>query len=208
VWATDRLLVATLTLAWPALVCANPDLPLPGAPPAPHAPRLDALPQPATRGEIDLEALARGFTTLGPGPTLPPRVEARLIVFISLAMPEATLDRLVEQASRARARLVLRGLTEGSLVRTAARVQALIGRRQVAIQIDPREFDRYEVRRVPTFVLVRDQPAGACAAGQCAGALRASVAGDVSLDYALRQLRDRVPSLREDATRLLSNLQR
>jgi conjugal transfer pilus assembly protein TrbC len=211
VWATDRFLLALLTaLPWTASLHASPASPsaLPGPPPAAQAPRIESLPQPAARHAIDLEALARGFASEGSNAALPATGQTQLLVFISLAMPEATLKRLIDQAARAPARLVLRGLSEGSLVRTATRVQALTGQRQVAIQIDPREFDRYTVRRVPAFVLVRDEAAGGCAVGQCAGAAHASVAGDVSLDHALEQIRDRVPGLREEATRLLASLRR
>jgi len=210
VWATERCGTFTtlLSLPWAALAQvagAN----LPGPPPVPHAPRIEALPQPATREALDLEAITRGFGADAAAPTLAARGEAQLLVFISLAMPEARLRRLVNQAARARARLVLRGLSEGSLVRTATRVQALIGRQQTAIEIDPRDFDRFSISQVPTFVLVKADAASAtagCSTGQCAGTTHASIAGDVTLDYALRQIADRAPAFRGDATRLLERL--
>jgi conjugal transfer pilus assembly protein TrbC len=154
-----------------------------------------------------LEALARGFAADGRPPSASNSGEAQLLVFVSLSMPKATLERLVDQAARVPARIVLRGMSEGSLVRTAARVQRLIGQRPVAIQIDPLEFDRYAVRQVPTFVLARSADAGGCASAQCAVQGYAVVAGDVSLAYALRQIRDRAPGLRQDASRLLARLQ-
>jgi len=212
VWATERVLppaVAMSVLAMTSAAFANPsrETALPPAPPAAHAPRVDALPQPATRDALDLESLARGFAgDNSPKPALAVG-DTQLLVFVSLAMPEATLKRLVAQASRLRARLVLRGLSEGSLVRTAARVQNLLGQQSPAIEIDPREFDRYAVRQVPTFVLTRSAAPGDCAAGQCKGT-HTSIAGDVSLDYALRQIRDRAPTFHDDAARLLARLER
>ena len=116
-------------------------------------------------------------------------------MFVSLSMPRPTLQRLVGQAARAKASIVLRGFANGSLRDTVAQVQGLIGARQVAVQIDPLAFDRFAVTRVPTFVLVRDgtRPV-ACASGSCAPAdsfLRTS--GDVSLDYALEHMRRSAP---------------
>jgi conjugal transfer pilus assembly protein TrbC len=166
--------------------------------PVPTRPDIEALPQPATRAPIDLEALARGYATqadamnqaqglaTGPG----------LFVFVSLSMPRPTLQRLVDQAARAKASIVIRGFAHGSLRDTVAQVQGLIGARQTSLQIDPLAFDRYAVTRVPTFVLVRDgtRPVS-CASGSCApddSFLRAT--GDVSLDYALEHMRRSAPS--------------
>lgn len=167
------------------------------AAPVPARPNLYALPTPAARAPIDLEALARGYASQaqemsraeglvsGPG----------LLVFVSLSMPQPTLQRLIDQAARAQASIVLRGFADGSLRTTVAQVQRLIGDRQVAVQIDPQAFDRYAVTRVPTFVLVRDgaRPV-ACAGGSCGPSeifLRTS--GDVSLDYALEYMQRSAP---------------
>ncbi|MBK7462668.1 MAG: type-F conjugative transfer system pilin assembly protein TrbC [Betaproteobacteria bacterium] len=162
-----------------------------------NSPNLEALPQPATRVPVDLEALARGYAgqsdamtqaqglATGPG----------LFIFVSLTMPRATLQGLVDQAARAKAAIVIRGFANGSLRDTVAQVQGLIGKRQVAIQIDPLAFDRFAISKVPSFVLVRDgtRPV-ACASGSCAPAdsfLRST--GDVSLDYALEHMQRSAP---------------
>jgi conjugal transfer pilus assembly protein TrbC len=180
------------------------------AAPVPAPPKIDALPQPKTQAPIDLEALAKGYSAqsdaieqaqglaTGPG----------LFVFVSLSMPQATLQRLVDQAARARASVFIRGLVDGSLRATLAQVQGLIGQRQVAVQIDPQAFDRFAVERVPSFVLVRDgtRPVS-CASGICAppeAFLRS--AGDVSLDYALDHMQRRAPSFAKDAAGFLRRL--
>ncbi len=189
-------------------------LPVTAAPPqilpAPVGPSVDALPQPVTQMPIDLEALARGDAAQmdtseaaqglarGPG----------LFIFISLSMPKPTLQRLMAQAERARASVILRGLTEGSLRATVTQVQGLIGQRQVAVQIDPQAFDRFAITRVPSFVLVRDgtRPAS-CAAGSCAppeAFLRTG--GDVSLDYVLENMQRAAPAFRADAAPFLARL--
>ncbi len=160
-------------------------------------PNVEALPQPLSRTPIDLEALARGYVSQADAMTQAQGLATGpgLLVFVSLSMPRPTLQRLVGQAARAKASIVLRGFANGSLRDTVAQVQGLIGARQVAVQIDPLAFDRFAVTRVPTFVLVRDgtRPV-ACASGSCAPAdsfLRTS--GDVSLDYALEHMRRSAP---------------
>ena len=180
------------------------------AAPVPTQPNIDALPQPKTHTPIDLEALAKGYSaqsdamaqaqglTTGPG----------LFVFVSLSMPQATLQRLIDQATRAQASVFIRGFTGGSLRTTIAQVQGLIGQRQIAIQIDPQAFDRFSIERVPSFVLVRDgtRPVS-CASGTCAppeGFLRTT--GDVSLDYALEHMQRRAPQFAKDATRFLRRI--
>ena len=164
----------------------------------PNSPNIEALPKPATPVPVDLEALARSYAgqsdamtqaqglTAGPG----------LFIFISLTMPRATLQGLVDQAARAKAAIVIRGFANGSLRDTVVQVQGLIGKRQVAIQIDPLAFDRFAISKVPSFVLVRDgtRPV-ACASGSCAPAdsfLRST--GDVSLDYALEHMQRSAPA--------------
>ena len=157
--------------------------------PAAASPRIDALPQPAAP-PLNLGAVAEGFMQSTPTPGLERPAEPSLLVFISLTMPDAALTRLINQASKARAPLILRGLSNGSLTETVARVQRLIAGRAVAVQIDPQAFDRYAISAVPAFVLRSDAgPRGGCDAQSCAtGADFAKAVGDVSLDHALRHL--------------------
>jgi len=178
--------------------------------PVPAAPKLDALPAPGSPRTIDLEALAKGYeasadhtaTARGnrPGPGL--------LVFVSFAMPEPTLRRLVDQAAKTQAALVIRGFVHGSLRETVAQAQRLIGNRQVAFHIDPQAFDRFAVVKTPTFVLVRDgAQAQACGANLCfAPDAFAATAGDVSLDYALDVIERQAPRCAEDARRYLKKL--
>jgi len=175
-----------------------------------NSPNLEALPQPATSVPVDLEALARGYAgqsdamtqaqglATGPG----------LFIFVSLTMPRATLQGLVDQAARAKAAIVIRGFANGSLRDTVAQVQGLIGKQQVAIQIDPLAFDRFTISKVPSFVLVRDgtRPV-ACASGTCAPAdsfLRST--GDVSLDYALEHMQRSAPAFSPAAELFLKRI--
>ena len=176
--------------------------------PVPSTPKVDMLPQPATRTPIDLEALAKGFDAQTGQPALNPNAGPGLLIFISFELPEPTLARLVDQAARARASLVLRGLVNNSLRDTVERVQRLIGSRQVSVQIDPQAFDRFAVTRTPSFVLLRDgaqpQPCGAAAC--FASDQFALAAGDVSLDYALEFIQRSTPRLAPDANGFLRRL--
>jgi conjugal transfer pilus assembly protein TrbC len=173
-------------------------------------PKIDALPQPKTARPLDLEAIAKGFEAnadvaaqaqaLRSGP--------RLLVFVSFTLPEATLKRLVDQASRAGATLVLRGFAAGSLRETVSRVQAIKGKSDVAIEIDPQAFDRFAIARTPSFVLVREGASTtSCASGQCfASDAFVSVAGDVSLDYALEHIERSAPRFALGAASFLNKI--
>jgi conjugal transfer pilus assembly protein TrbC len=176
--------------------------------PVPSTPKVDALPRPVTQAPVDLEALAKGFDAKADPPALQTSTGPGLLIFISFSMPEATLARLVDQAARARASLLLRGLANGSLRDTVARMQRLIGNRQVSVQIDPQAFDRFSIVRTPTFVLLGDgAQAQACGAGMCFAADQfALAAGDVSLDYALEYLARMAPRLARDADGFLKRL--
>ena len=177
--------------------------------PLPSTPKLDALPQPVARPGIDLEAVARGYRAIeGAAMGALPSAEPTLLVFVSFSLPEATLMRLVEQAAAAQATLVLRGLVNGSLTQTVARAQALIGSRQVAVQIDPLAFDRFGVMQVPAFVLLRrGVEARACEAGRCyAEDAFVRAAGDVSIRYALEFISRTAPGFAGDAESLLRRL--
>lgn len=174
------------------------------------APRIEALPRPASSSPPDLGALANGYdaaaesaasaTALKRGPAL--------LAFISFSMPDAALQRIVEQAARTRARVVLRGLANGSLRETVQKAQMLIGKRQVEFQIDPQSFDRFEVVKAPTYVLIKDGAKEApCRAGAClASDAFVAVSGDVSLDYALEHIEHHAPRFARDARLFLKRL--
>ena len=76
--------------------------------------------------------------------------------------------------------------------------------------INTQAFDRYAVKRVPTFVLARNgERPEACASGSCPPPTDfVSTAGDVSLDYALEHLRRAAPALQQEAGVFLGRLKR
>ena len=178
--------------------------------PVPSTPRIDALPQPLTQKRIDLGAVVRGYDTMGaPDPSKTGvAVGPTLLVFVSFTMPEPALDRLVDQAARAGATLLLRGLVDDSLQKTVTRVQRVIGTRKVDFQIDPQAFDRFSIAVTPSFVLIKDGSVPApCAAGTCFDASSyALTLGDVSIDYALRFIQRAAPQFSREADVFLSRM--
>jgi conjugal transfer pilus assembly protein TrbC len=178
--------------------------------PIPSTPNIDALPQPAVRRPVDLGALAKGYEQVLDGPPSSNGLATGpgLLIFVSFSMPQQTLSRLVDQAARAHATVIIRGFVNGSLQHTVAMAQRLIGARQVSFQIDPLAFDRFAVTSTPTFVLVKAGAVPAsCAAGSCfaAGAF-VSANGDVSLDYALEFFARHAPSFAKDAAEALRRM--
>ena len=184
--------------------------------PFPDANRIgsQAIPQPPRvepqRSAIDIEALARGKVPLPNAGATSGAAPTPLRIFITLDMPRASLQLLTDQAARAGAVLVLRGLKSQSMRQTVAVVQELIGKRRVAWVIDPEAFTRFAVRQAPTFVLTlsdagNDAKRG-CNAGCATPASFVSVAGDVSLDYALETIQRRQPQAAPRAEPLLKRL--
>ena len=177
-----------------------------GAQPIPQPPRVN--PQ---RGAIDIEAIARSKFQLPNADATFGTPPVPLRIFITLDMPHASLQLLTDQASRAGAVLVLRGLKSRSMRETVAMVGELIGNRHVAWVIDPEAFTRFAVHQAPTFVLTLNDTAGTDADGSCGAGCATpagfvSVAGDVSLDYALEAIMRRRPEAAPRAEPILKRL--
>jgi conjugal transfer pilus assembly protein TrbC len=173
--------------------------------PSPRTDRIliEALPQPQTSAPLNLERIAEGLGQ-ATGPAQPFSLEGpRLLIFISLSMPVPTLQRLIDQAERAQAILLLRGMDQASLVKTVARVRQLIGTRRVDLRIDPEAFDLHQVNLVPSFVLTWTSPKpSGCSGNTCRGLPdHLKLAGDVSLDHALSHF-SRASSPHRDAAAL------
>ena len=182
-----------------------PDADRIGSQPIPRPPRLE--PQ---RSAIDIEALARGKVQLPNTGSTAVAAPTPLRIFITLDMPRASLQLLTDQAARSGAVLVLRGLKSQSMRQTVAVVQELIGKRRVAWVIDPEAFTRFAVRQAPTFVLTLNDAGsdlqGSCGTGCATPASFVSVAGDVSLDYALETIQRRQPEAAPRAKPFLKQL--
>ena len=178
-------------------IAREPVPPLPRI--APHLPAID-VGSIVRRYSENQQAFDGGSTT-----------QPTLMIFVTLAMPEASLKLLATQAARAEATLVIRGLKDDSMKKTLAEVQRLIGESKVAWQIDPPAFTRFSVHHAPTFVLMAaDSDAlpttASCSSGCSLEGSFVSVAGDVSLDYALEFIARTKAALAGDVQRYLKRL--
>lgn len=134
---------------------------------------------PAPSG-IDIEQLARQYEQKAMD-----RRSEELMIFASFTMPEASLKRLVNQANRVGASVVLRGFKNNSIRETTRAIHAL-KEQGGNVLVNPNAFTKYKIEAVPTFVLTRATAADAVDEQGCAlPDTYVSVAGDVSLDHAL-----------------------
>ena len=178
----------------------------------PFAPNLNALPSPAISGaasnSVDIESLARHFDRQGNfrRQSDGTRNFPHLLAFVSLGMPRASLERLVEDAARTHTTLVLRGMMSGNMELTLRTVRDAIGKHRVAWFIDPAAFTRFGIAAVPTYVLLkRDAVARDCGGDQCfSDDDFAKVSGDVTIDYALDQIATQLPNYRDIVAALRS----
>ncbi len=220
--------------AGPGLPPAGPGLPPagPGLPAAGHQEILRALqgarqgiPQARAQGRSAIrEAMAiqramagrQGTGRVPPITSLEggrsPRME-HLVVFVSGSIPEPSLQALFEQAADAGALVVFRGVQGNTFLEMASWLEGLFeGRAPETLPrmvIDPRLFKRFGIEAVPAFALSGD---GICTGpeGTCQGESgrdTALVAGNVTLDYALRALTHGRPDLESQAEAFLARLE-
>ena len=141
---------------------------------------------------FDPEALAEKYRTMKDAASKAAKDSNELMVFVSLSMPAASLKRIGEQAKKAGAVVVFRGLKYG--LRKGAWADTMNTIKPIAdtgadVQINPELFERFHVQVVPTLIVASSAPEG-CQGNQCeAGSV--AVVGDVSMDYALETLTPR-----------------
>lgn len=162
--------------------------------------RIDNLPVPQV-SDVDIGALAERYSEVGQQTMVE---TPTLLAMVSLSMPRASLERMVADAERTGATLVMRGLKNGSIRETMEIASELIGSRKVAWAIDPESFTRFEISIVPTYVLL---PAGVspreCGSGQCFGEdSYARLAGDISIDFALERIEQNAPEFADAARQI------
>ena len=138
------------------------------------------------------EAMLKGRAAASAGKDGADRQLGGLVIFASLGLPPASLEKLVADAARTRALIVLRGMTDGSMQKTKARIKEATGNLRVSWQIDPTLFERFKVTGVPSFVLIDPtRPVNvACSAadGLCQEASFSKVTGDVPIQFALSDI--------------------
>jgi conjugal transfer pilus assembly protein TrbC len=159
---------------------------------------------------LDLEAMARRYSANREAFENGATSQPQLRIFVTLAMPKASLKLLARQASKTQATIVIRGLKDESMKATLTAVQRIVGELPVDWQIDPPAFTRFSIKHAPTFVLTEQsasaiEPRG-CTTNCDKTQTFVSVSGDVSLDYALTVIARAKPAFASDAQRFLSKL--
>lgn len=102
-------------------------------------------------------------------------IENGIIVFVSFSMPKAALIELSDQSQKYGATLVLRGIHEDSFVATKDKILE-INPKGLQLDIHPDLFKQYDIKRVPTFVLVKN------------GKEVSRLSGNVTLEFAHSKL--------------------
>jgi conjugal transfer pilus assembly protein TrbC len=109
-----------------------------------------------------------------------------LMIFVSSSIPRSSLKDLMIQAKQMGGILVFRGII-GSL-RNTQEFLAEISKENVSAIIDPRLFDIFQVKLVPTFVLLSNASQD-CFENDCQFTPRHDrITGNITLKYALEQI--------------------
>jgi conjugal transfer pilus assembly protein TrbC len=158
----------------------------------PSMPNVRALPNPAAAAP-DITTLAEKYKDLGRA-ALPRDRTPDLLVMVSFAMPKETLERIADQAERAGATLVFRGLKGESMTKMGEEVQKILRGRNVSVAIHPPAFQQFSVTRVPAVVIARPEAGHVLENGCSRVETFVKVSGDVSLDYALDYIERKSPT--------------
>lgn len=136
----------------------------------------------------------------------------QLYLFVSFAMPEQSLKKLLRQSASINATLVLRGFINGSLTETKNSIAKILESDaqghtaiDVGFAIDPTLFDRFMVNTVPTFVLT-EAAAERCTEQSCPIPTHARLSGDVTLSYVLETMAREAPVMRSQAQAMIDRL--
>lgn len=114
-----------------------------------------------------------------------------LMIFVSFTMPAESLKRIILQAHQVGAAVIINGFKANSLKTTTNAIKQL-GEAGGNVIINPNAFTKYEIKAVPTIVLAKPETLDQLDSDGCAlPNTYVSVAGDVSLDYALNEISKR-----------------
>lgn len=81
--------------------------------------------------------------------------EYKYYVFISSTIPKQSLIQILEQSKKINAEVVLRGFINNSHKVTTETFQDLINITQYGVIVDPELFTKYQITKVPTFVIAK-----------------------------------------------------
>jgi len=77
-------------------------------------------------------------------------------VFISFSMQEMSIKQWLQQAEKAHAQVYLRGFVDNSFKKTINQATLVIKDNSQGFLLDPKEFERYKIEKVPAVVFVDD----------------------------------------------------
>lgn len=108
----------------------------------------------------------------------------RPLVLISFAMPDSQVRSLLHEAHQLKAAVVIRGLINDDWGSTMKKLHDLTSEELAGVSIDPATFTRFNVSRVPTFILPleRLEP---CTSSSCTPVKHVRATGSASLSYFL-----------------------
>lgn len=139
-----------------------------------------------------------------------PTTDGAVYVAVSLSMPRDTLRKIVEDAHKANAAVVIRGPVHGSFKTTfRLMLDDFGGIDQGGVQIDPRVFRQYHISQVPAVVVAKD------AVPDCSSGIDCQrtevpfdiVRGNISLDAALKLLAEKGRAAPDIAAAALARLE-
>lgn len=153
----------------------------------PVMPKVEAMPKPAIPAP-DIAAIAEKYKNLGQPQSRGKGLPNDLMVFVSLSIPKAALERIVDQAEKTGAVLVFRGLKNDSMNQMAVEVRNLIGNRNVGAVIHPPAFQQFSISKVPAVVMAKADAGNVLEDGCAIADTFVKVSGDVTIEYALEYI--------------------
>lgn len=140
-------------------------------------------------GKIDFDEIMRTATEQSQDRGKSPQ----LIVFASLSMPEDSLKRLISDTARAGGMVVFNGFPGNSMKAFQQGIMKVVDNNSdyASIGVDPRLFRAFEVKSVPTVVIITTD-FDPCDGFQCTTQLPPfdRISGNVTLEYALETFVD------------------
>lgn len=131
-----------------------------------------------------------------------PITNPKVLVFISFSMPKESIKAWMQQAQKIGASVIIRGLINNSFKETVLVMNQFVDEGG-GVQVDPQQFERYDIQQVPAVVLSDSSDLKSSHYNETQFDV---VYGDVSLDYALIALANARNSRSEAAKQLASAL--
>ncbi len=106
-------------------------------------------------------------------------------IFASLGLSDTTLKQMVDYAKIYNGVIVLRGAEDNSFKKTTEHIGRLVKEgEEAAIIIDPILFKQFQVERVPTYVLTKQEK---CPMGMSCKPIYDKIIGNITPKYALEK---------------------